>query len=62
MSDLLYTLSSLAIRNITIRRRTYKEIVEQLNGKGIAGEVIAVRKLPSSNIVLAIENEQARTS
>ena len=42
--------------------RTYKEIVEQLNGKGMAGEVIAVRKLPSGDVVLAMENEQARTS
>jgi len=46
----------------TQKMRTYKEIIEQLSEKGIAGEAIAVRKLPSSDLVLVMESEQARTS
>jgi hypothetical protein len=44
------------------KNRTYKEIIKQLNGKGTAGEAIAVRQLPSGDMVLAMESEQARTS
>jgi len=33
-----------------------------VNKKDVAGKAIAVRKLPSGDIVLAIDSEQARTS
>jgi hypothetical protein len=33
-----------------------------VNTKDVAGEAIAVRKLPSGNMVLAMDSEQARTS
>jgi hypothetical protein len=46
----------------TQKIRTYKEIIEQVNTKDIAGEAIAVCKLPSSNIVLAMDSKQACTS
>jgi hypothetical protein len=43
------------------KNRTYKEIIEQ-NEKGVAGEAVAVRRLPSGDMVLAMDSEQARTS
>ena len=46
----------------TQKVRSYKEIIEQLNKIGVAGEAAAVRWLLSGNIVLTIDNKQARTS
>jgi len=40
--------------------RTNKEIIEQLNTTGIAGEVVALRKLPDGGIVLTTDDEQTR--
>ena len=42
--------------------RLYKEIIEQVNKKDIAGEAVAVCRLPSGDMVLAMDSEQARTS
>jgi hypothetical protein len=41
------------------KRRTYKELLKQLNKVGVAGEAVAIRKLGSSNMMLTIEDEQA---
>jgi len=44
------------------KRRTYKELLEQMNKVRVAGEAVAIRKLRSSNIIVTIEDKQARTS
>jgi hypothetical protein len=44
------------------KNRTYKELLEQINKSGIAGVAVAIRKLPSRDMVLTMEDEQARTS
>ena len=46
----------------TQKNRSYKEIIEQLNKTGVAGEAVAVRRFPSGDMVLAMDNKQARTS
>jgi hypothetical protein len=46
----------------TQKIRIYKKIIEQVNTKNIAGKAIAVYKLPSSDIILAIDSKQAYTS
>jgi hypothetical protein len=43
----------------TQKDRSYQEIIEQLNKKGVAGVAVAVRWLPSGDIVLAMDSEQA---
>jgi hypothetical protein len=40
--------------------RTGKELTEQLNSTGVAGEVVATRRLPSGDLVLTMEDEKAR--
>jgi hypothetical protein len=44
------------------KARSYKELLEQLNSLGNTGEVVAIRRLPTSNITLTIEDEQACTN
>ena len=44
------------------KRRTYKELLEQLNRAGVAGEAVAIRKLGSGDMMLTMDDEQARTS
>ena len=44
------------------KRRTYKELLEQLNSTRVAGEAVAIRKLGSGDMILTMEDEQARTS
>lgn len=44
------------------KNRTYKELLEQINKLGTAGIAVAIRKLPSGDMVLTMEDEQARTS
>ena len=42
--------------------RLYKEIIEQVNKKDITSEAVAVRRLPSKDMVLAMDSKQACTS
>jgi hypothetical protein len=53
------------------KNQTYKELIEQLNasGTGIGSrartrtrEAVAIRRLPSGDIVVTIADEKARTS
>ena len=44
------------------KRRTYKELLEQVNQAGVAGEAVAIRRLASGDMMLTMEDEQARTS
>jgi hypothetical protein len=44
------------------KRRTYKELLEQLNKAGVAGEAVAIRKLGSGDMMLTMDDERARTS
>jgi acyl-coenzyme A synthetase/AMP-(fatty) acid ligase len=44
------------------KRRTYKELLEQVNRAGVAGKAVAIRKLTSGDMVLTMDNEQACTS
>jgi hypothetical protein len=44
------------------KKRTYKELLEQLNKARVAGEAVAIRKLSSGNMMLTIEDEQACTN
>ena len=44
------------------KNRTYKELIEQLNAVGIAGKAAAVRQLPSKDLVITMEDKQARNS
>jgi hypothetical protein len=44
------------------KRRTYKELLEQLNRAGVAGAAVAIRQLGSGDMILTIEDEQACTS
>jgi hypothetical protein len=44
------------------KRRTYKELLEQMNKAGIAGEAVAVRKLQTGDMMMTMEDEQARMS
>ena len=44
------------------KARSYKELLEQLNKLGNAGEAVAIRQLPSSDMILTMEDEQARTN
>ena len=44
------------------KRRTYKELLEQLNSAKVAGAAVAVRQLGSGDMILTMEDEHARTS
>jgi hypothetical protein len=47
------------------KNRSYKELVEQLNTSGAgagAGEAVAIRRLPSRDIVVTIADKKACTS
>ena len=55
------------------KNRTYKELIEQLNALGMGtgsrtgtrtgtGEAVAIRWLPSGDIVVTMADEKARTS
>ena len=44
------------------KRRTYKELLEQMNKAKVVKEAIAIRKLQTSNMIMTMEDEQARTS
>ena len=44
------------------KNRTYKELLEQLNRSGAAGTAVAVRKLPTGDMIITMEDESARTS
>jgi hypothetical protein len=39
------------------KRRTYKELLKQMNKAGVAGEAVAIHKLGSSNTMLTMEDE-----
>jgi hypothetical protein len=43
-------------------QRTGKELAEQLNGTGMPGQVVAVRKLPSGDSLLTMDEERTRDS
>jgi len=44
------------------KRRTFKELLEQINKAGVASKAVAICKLRSSNIIITIKDEQACTS
>ena len=44
------------------KRRTFKELLEQMNKAGAAGEAVAIRKLGSGDMMITMEDERARTS
>ena len=44
------------------KNRTYKELLEQLNRSGAAGTAVAVRKLPTRDMIITMEDESACTS
>jgi hypothetical protein len=44
------------------KRRTYKELLEQLNKARATGEAVAIRKLGSGDMMLTMDDEQTRTS
>ena len=44
------------------KSRSYKELLQQLNKSEVAGEAVAIRKLPTGNMVITMEDESARTS
>jgi hypothetical protein len=44
------------------KRRTYKELLQQVNEAGVAGEAVAIRKLATGDMMLTIEDKQACTS
>ena len=44
------------------KTRSYKELVEQLNNTGVAGRAAAVHQLPSRDLIITIEDEQACSS
>ena len=53
------------------KNRTYKELIEQLNASGTGtgsgartgtGEAVAIRRLPSGDMVVTMADEKARTS
>jgi hypothetical protein len=44
------------------KARSYKELLEQLNRPENAGEVVAIRRLPTGDMTLTMEDEQARTN
>jgi hypothetical protein len=44
------------------KARSYKELLEQLNSLGNAGEAVAIRRLPTGDMTLTMEDEQARTN
>ena len=46
----------------TQARRTNKETIEQLNAWNIPGEVVAIRKLQSGDVVLTTDEEQTQES
>ena len=44
------------------KRRTYKELLKQVNQARVTSKVIAICKLALSNIMLTIKDKQAYTS
>ena len=42
------------------KNRSYKELIEQLNTAAAAGKAVAIRQLPSKDLVITMESEQAR--
>jgi hypothetical protein len=42
-------------------RRTYKKLLDQLNEFGMEGQVVAIRSLPSSDLVLTTDDTRTRT-
>jgi hypothetical protein len=44
-----------------IDRRIYKEYLEHLNSEGMEGELVAMRSLPSGDLVLTTEDARTRT-
>jgi len=44
------------------KRRTFKELLEQINKAGAASKAVAICKLGSSNIIITIKDERACTS
>jgi hypothetical protein len=51
------------------KNQSYKELIEQLNALGIGsrartgtGEAVAIRRLPSGDMVVTMVDEKARTS
>jgi hypothetical protein len=44
------------------KARSYKELLEQLNSLGNAGEAMAIHRLPTGDITLTMEDEQACTN
>jgi hypothetical protein len=44
------------------KRRTYKELLQQVNKARVVGKAVAIRKLRSSNMMLTMEDKQACVS
>jgi hypothetical protein len=42
-------------------RRTHKGLLDQLNEFGIEGQVVAIRSLPSNDLVLTTDDTRTRT-
>jgi hypothetical protein len=45
----------------TIDDRTNREYIEQLNKAGLKGQILAVRSLPSGDLILTTDEEATRT-
>jgi hypothetical protein len=44
------------------KRRTYKELLQQVNKARVVGEAVAIRKLATGDMMLTIKDKQACTS
>jgi hypothetical protein len=44
------------------KRRTYKELLQQVNKAGVASEAVAICKLATGDMMLTMEDKQACTS
>jgi hypothetical protein len=44
------------------KNRSYKELLQQLNKSEVAGAAVAIRKLPTGDMVITMEDEPTRTS
>jgi hypothetical protein len=44
-----------------VDERTNREYIEQLNKAGLKGQIVAVRSLPSGDLILTTDEEDART-
>ena len=40
--------------------QSYKELIEQLNSQGVAGQAVAIRRLQSRDLIITMEDEPTR--